>query len=125
MWEQARARAEELGSTVVWCDGGAGGVSGVAGRGMHEIMQVGQGSWTKQIGVEWPFDQSRTLFSRGGGFAALATVWGIVGVGSVAEMLLLGLRGDDVRSRVVACFTNMVSTLRLRKKTDEERSLLE
>ncbi|CCM04203.1 uncharacterized protein FIBRA_06369 [Fibroporia radiculosa] len=92
MWEQARARAEELGSMVLWCDGGDGGVSGIAGGGLQEIVQVGQGSWSRRIGVQYPFDQGRTLFSRGGGFAALVTAWGIVGVGSVLDVILLKLR---------------------------------
>ena len=35
MWEKARARAEEVGSMVLLlCDGGAQGVSGVAGHGI-------------------------------------------------------------------------------------------
>ncbi|GBE77798.1 hypothetical protein SCP_0106800 [Sparassis crispa] len=87
MWQQARARAEEIGSTVLWCDGGEGGVSGIAGGGMHEIVQVGQGSWTRTIGVHWPFDQRLTFFARGGDYAALAAIWAILGAGWGIEFL--------------------------------------
>ncbi|KZT05829.1 uncharacterized protein LAESUDRAFT_701145 [Laetiporus sulphureus 93-53] len=131
MWEQARARAEELGSMVLWCDGGEGGVSGVAGGGMREVMQVGQGSWSRRIGVQWPFDQGRTFFSIGGGYAALATVWGIAGVGSVIEISFMAMRkrarvhgfGVSRLSQVVGALGALI---RRRKATiEEEPSLLD
>ncbi|RDX51119.1 hypothetical protein OH76DRAFT_1317117, partial [Lentinus brumalis] len=77
MWEQAKARADETGSMVLWCDGGEGGVSGIAGRGMHAFRQVGLGSWTQTVSVPWPFDPRRTVFSAAGTSAVLAVVWGI------------------------------------------------
>ncbi|KLO09540.1 hypothetical protein SCHPADRAFT_893001 [Schizopora paradoxa] len=40
LWEQAKARSEELGSALLWCDGGEGGVSGVAAPGVDEILQI-------------------------------------------------------------------------------------
>ncbi|KAI0375245.1 hypothetical protein BV20DRAFT_985702 [Pilatotrama ljubarskyi] len=83
MWEQAKARAEESGSMVLWCDGGEGGVSGLAGRGMHAFRQVGPGSWAQTVSVPWPYDQRRTVFSAAG-TSALAVVWGIMGMGWMA-----------------------------------------
>lgn len=83
MWEQAKARAEETGSMVLWCDGGEGGVSGIAGRGMHAFRQVGPGSWAQTVSVPWPFDQRRTVFSASG-TAALAVIWAITGMSSMA-----------------------------------------
>jgi hypothetical protein len=66
MWEQAKARAEEAGSMVLFCDGGAQGASGISGHGIQEPVQLGSGSWTRTIGVEWPFNQRRTLYMWGG-----------------------------------------------------------
>ncbi|KAH7914783.1 hypothetical protein BJ138DRAFT_1170410 [Hygrophoropsis aurantiaca] len=68
MWEQAKTRAEEIGSMVLWCDGGSNGVSGVGGAGISEIMQVGGGSWMRTVGIEWPFDDRRTVYARAGQF---------------------------------------------------------
>jgi len=75
MWEQARARAEEIGSMVLWCDGGEGGVSGVAGGGMTDFMQFGEGSWSRTIGVQWPFDVSRTVYARWGDWYTVLLLW--------------------------------------------------
>ncbi|EKM84180.1 hypothetical protein AGABI1DRAFT_117613 [Agaricus bisporus var. burnettii JB137-S8] len=67
MWKQASQRAREIGSTVLWCDGGEGGVSGVAGHGYNEVVQVGSGSWLRTIALEFPFDEnSRTLYGHYG-----------------------------------------------------------
>ncbi|OBZ79447.1 hypothetical protein A0H81_00796 [Grifola frondosa] len=101
MWEQAKARAEETGSMVLWCDGGAGGVSGVAGRGMHEVMRVGAGSWARTVGVSWPFDERRTIFSAGGSSAALMAAWGVLGLGWVAESAYLRFSGAHDRAHGV------------------------
>lgn len=64
MWLQAKQRAEELNTMVLWCDGGDGGVSGVAGGGYESFEQVGTGSWVKNIGLEYPFTTSRTFHAR-------------------------------------------------------------
>ncbi|KAG6832524.1 hypothetical protein H0H92_000153 [Tricholoma furcatifolium] len=74
MWQQARQRAEELGSMVLWCDGGDGGVSGIAGGGFHDFLQVGLGSWVKIVGVSYPFDERRTIYARSGVFV-LVFIW--------------------------------------------------
>jgi hypothetical protein len=63
MWNQAKQRAEEMGSMVLWCDGGDGGVSGIAGGGFHDIAQVGSGSWFRTIGIRYPFDDHRTAYA--------------------------------------------------------------
>jgi hypothetical protein len=75
MYELARARGDELGADVLWCDGGAGGLSGVAGS-----VQVGPGSWVKTIGVPYPAGEGRTVYGIGGDWLVLATFLGIPGV---------------------------------------------
>ncbi|KAI0961933.1 hypothetical protein AcV7_000901 [Taiwanofungus camphoratus] len=133
MWEQAKARAEETGSMVLWCDGGDGGVSGIAGGGMHEFVQVGQGSFVKKIGIQYPFDQRRTFYSLGGEFAALVMVWGIMGVGSAVDVIFLKLTvgGHNVEgawlSNKARGVVHPLRRLHMRfvLKRDEERPLLE
>lgn len=63
MWLQARQRANELDSMVLWCDGGEGGVSGVGGGVFEDVTQVGPGSFVRTIGVQYPFDSRRSLFA--------------------------------------------------------------
>ncbi|KAF9448186.1 hypothetical protein P691DRAFT_801235 [Macrolepiota fuliginosa MF-IS2] len=77
MWKQASQRAHEIGSTLLWCDGGAGGVSGVAGQGLNEVVQRGPGSWVRNIGLEYPFHDQRTFFARYGN-SALILFWALV-----------------------------------------------
>ncbi|KAI9509510.1 hypothetical protein F5148DRAFT_745579 [Russula earlei] len=88
MWEQARARAEEAGGMVLFCDGGAQGASGVAGHGMREPIQFGSGSWTRTIGVDWPFDQRRKLYMWGGDALQVGIVWLLVSVGPAISVLV-------------------------------------
>jgi len=64
MWLQAKQRASELESVVLWCDGGEGGVSGVAGRGFNDVVQVGSGSFVRTIGIQYPFNDQKTTFAR-------------------------------------------------------------
>jgi len=66
MWLQAQQRAAELQSIVLWCDGGEGGVSGVAGRGFSDVVQVGSGSFVRTIGIQYPFNDQKTYFARFG-----------------------------------------------------------
>ncbi|KAF8807770.1 hypothetical protein BYT27DRAFT_7098668 [Phlegmacium glaucopus] len=66
MWLQARQRAEELQSIVLWCDGGEGGVSGVGGSGFNDVFQVGSGSFVRTIGIQYPFNYQKTSFARWG-----------------------------------------------------------
>lgn len=87
MWEQAKARAAETGASIVWCDGGRGGLSGIADGRYSEIVQVGPGSWTKPLGVPYPFDERRrTFYERGGQLAALGAVWTVVAAGYIVEV---------------------------------------
>jgi len=86
MWEQAKARAEEIGSMVLWCDGGEGGVSGVAGRGANEVTQAGKGSWIRTIGVEWPFDEDRTIYARVGNLPVILLFWGLWAASSISPL---------------------------------------
>ncbi|KAG1749795.1 uncharacterized protein EDB91DRAFT_765551 [Suillus paluster] len=87
MWDQAKSRANEIGSMVLWCDGGATGVSGIGGGGISEIMQVGAGSWSRTIGLQFPFDQRRTIYAVVGEFGVLAFFAVIMGGSSVAKYL--------------------------------------
>lgn len=64
MWLQAQQRAAELQSIVLWCDGGEGGVSGVAGRGFNDVVQVGSGSFVRTIGIQYPFDDRKSYYGR-------------------------------------------------------------
>ena len=98
MWEQAKARAAETGSTVVWCDGGEGGISGIANAAYSEIVQVGPGSWVKRLGVPYPFDETRTTYTWGGNTFADIVIWAWLGLGSAGEAVFVG--GRQVRDGV-------------------------
>jgi len=97
MWLQARQRAIELESMVLWCDGGDGGVSGVAGGGFNEVTQVGSGSFVQTIGVPYPFDTRRSLFAvLGDSFLILSWIFvfapGLVSNGNLLETIRDGGR---------------------------------
>ncbi|KAI0294957.1 hypothetical protein BC826DRAFT_1009641 [Russula brevipes] len=100
MWEQAKARAEEAGSMVLFCDGGAQGASGVSGHGIQEPVQFGSGSWTRTIGVEWPFNQRRTLYMWGGEALQVGIVWLLLGTGWATEALVLGKARGGIRGAI-------------------------
>jgi hypothetical protein len=85
MWAQARARAEEIHAPVLWCDGGEGGVSGIASARSGEPLRVGQGSWEAEVAVEWPLRTQRTAYAWAGDWMGLVVVWLLVGAGSIAE----------------------------------------
>ena len=83
---------------VLFCDGGAQGASGVAGHGIREPIQFGSGSWTRTIGIQWPFNQRRSLYMWGGEYLPVGFVWLLVGGSSAVEVLiqhgtLRGIRG--------------------------------
>jgi hypothetical protein len=103
MWEQARTRAHEVGSMLLWCDGGEGGVSGVAGSGgtLRDVIRVGPGSWVRTVGVEWPFDEQRTAYARiGSDLAVLALLAAVAGAATPAPALTRVWRGiRDWRQR--------------------------
>jgi len=83
MWNQARQRAHETGSTILWCDGGEGGLSGVIGGGFEEPLQFGEGSWTKTIGLAYPFPKHKTFFTSTwvGNIGGFLVVWMLTGAG--------------------------------------------
>lgn len=81
MWDQARQRAHETGSTILWCDGGEGGLSGVIGGGFEEPFQFGEGSWTKTIGLPYPFSERRTVFMWVGNLGGFLAVFILAGAG--------------------------------------------
>ncbi|KZV74927.1 hypothetical protein PENSPDRAFT_600961 [Peniophora sp. CONT] len=85
MWEQTRARAAEIGSAALFCDGGQGGFSGVASAGLHEPTQLGPGTWIRTIGVSWPLDDRKTAYAAVGDWAMFFVVWLIMGVGAFGE----------------------------------------
>jgi hypothetical protein len=89
MWAQARARAEEIRAPVLWCDGGVGGVSGIADAAHGEPLRVGQGSWETEVGVRWPLEETRTIYAWGSDWAGLLFVWALAGAGSLAEVVVL------------------------------------
>ena len=113
MWEQARARAEEAGSMVLFCDGGAQGASGVAGQGTREPFQFGSGSWTRTMGVQWPFNQRRTLYMWGGEALHGTIVWALLGAGWAAQLLTLRLsRGANGGNTVTARLRDLFDRVR-------------
>lgn len=97
MWEQAKARANELGSMILWCDGGLTGVSGVGGGGIQEPMQFGGGSWMRTIGIQYPFDENRTLYAKGGDFSVIVFLVALMGGGVASNLLLTWLNHGATR----------------------------
>lgn len=88
MWEQAKNRANELGSMILWCDGGSTGVSGIGGGGIQEPMQIGGGSWMRTIEVPYPFDENRTFYARSGDFFVVALVFALMGGGFASNLMV-------------------------------------
>lgn len=125
MWEQAKARAAETGSTVVWCDGGKDGISGIASGVYSEILQVGPGSWTKRFGIHYPFNETRTFYTYGGDWAAFFVVWAIMGVGTSMQLAasLVSFRRLGAFAYVRGIIFRRSSRPRL-SVTSEETSLL-
>ncbi|KIK48415.1 hypothetical protein CY34DRAFT_798233 [Suillus luteus UH-Slu-Lm8-n1] len=119
MWEQAKSRANEIGSMVLWCDGGATGVSGVGGGGISEIMQLGTGSWTRTISLQFPFDQRRTIYAVVGDFGVFMLLVLIMGGGSVAWHLP-ALSGSLSRSRSVLQAVPLFRRLLPGRQRDQE-----
>jgi len=74
MYELARVRGKEIGAEVLWCDGGAESLSGVAGD-----VNVGTGSWVKTIGVPYPAEEKRTIYGYGGDLLVLGLLVAVSG----------------------------------------------
>lgn len=115
MWEQAKSRAWETGSMVLWCDGGEGGVSGVAGGGMTDYVQVGEGSWMRTIGVQWPFDERRTIYASKGDWWTMAVLWVLLGGGWVAELAVSKSYGVHSIAEAGNRFIYMIGAWRKRR----------
>lgn len=105
MWRQAKQRAEEVGSMVLWCDGGDGGVSGIAGGGFSDFTQVGLGSWVRTIGIQYPFNDQRTPFAYLGN-AMVLLFWVFAFGGSLGKMFSY-LPQVDMAKRGYAQVRNM------------------
>ncbi|KAG8997968.1 hypothetical protein FRB94_007271 [Tulasnella sp. JGI-2019a] len=104
MAQLAQARAEEIGSAVLWCDGGSGGVSGVygAGRGgggssFLDVAQTGNGgSWVATVGI--PFNEGerdeksggewtkRTVYAQLGDYGSFGVLVTLVFLGFIYEV---------------------------------------
>ena len=65
--------------------GGRGGLSGIADARYSEVVQAGAGSWSKTLGVPYPFDERRTVFGAAGQWGAFAVVWAVVLAGGGVE----------------------------------------
>lgn len=99
MWQQARQRAEELDTMILWCDGGKGGVSGIAGKGYHEIFEAGEGSWSRNVGIGYPFRDQRTIYARLGDWFTILLIWGLV-LGTSMGPFIRGFPLDRVYKRL-------------------------
>jgi hypothetical protein len=77
MMEMATQRANELGTRVLWCDGGDGGLSGVVGMGQSGV-QVGHGTWVQRLSFDVPVDAKKTMYGTVGTFPGLLFVWSLV-----------------------------------------------
>ncbi|KAG9021359.1 hypothetical protein FS837_007325, partial [Tulasnella sp. UAMH 9824] len=93
----AGARGDELGASVLWCDGGSGAVNGVYGYGrgnrgllIEEVGNAGK-SWVATFGVPYnggrDEERPKTVYALAGGSGALAFLAAIVGVGWGAEKI--------------------------------------
>ncbi|KAF9015574.1 hypothetical protein BDQ17DRAFT_1228985 [Cyathus striatus] len=116
MWNQAVQRANELRTTILWCDGGKDGVSGIAGPGHGEISQVGPGSWARDIGLEYPFRSQRTLYAKIGD-TVLLLFW--VGVGVMDHLYLPGLKFTRMRALLVDARRRLIAILPSTRRGNE------
>ena len=103
MYEQAKARADEVDTILLWCDGGEGGLSGVVGKG-HYSLRRGQGSWAEMVGVQWPFPNnpnSRSWYHAHGSWVAMCLAWGLVLLANPSDVYrLLGGGTRNIRGLV-------------------------
>jgi hypothetical protein len=103
MAAQARARARELSMHIVWCDGGAGGQSGILGPSGDELLQRRhEGSWVKTVRLEHPFVERRTAYATLGNVVAFVVLCiGVPGAGPVFYGLrLVTQRGRQLVGRL-------------------------
>jgi hypothetical protein len=103
MMEMARQRAEELGTRVLWCDGGDGGLSGVVGMGESGI-QVGHGTWIERLSFKVPIEGKKTTFGSAGALPGLLFVWALVSTNipiAVVPSLMHRAVWNTIQGRVV------------------------
>jgi hypothetical protein len=74
MMEMASHRAQELGTTVFWCDGGKHGLSGLVGNG-HSGVQVGSGTRVETFSLRVPLEEQKTWYGSWGSFWPLCFAW--------------------------------------------------
>lgn len=120
MWQQAKARAEEIGSVLLWCDGGEGGVSGVAAPGIDEILQVGSGSWVRSIGLKLPIEEGRTAYGFFGALLPIPFIWGVFGVEWIVERAVMNFKRERGRSLSFSRLWAEFSRLWTKQGTDED-----
>ncbi|KAH7106705.1 hypothetical protein BKA62DRAFT_213139 [Auriculariales sp. MPI-PUGE-AT-0066] len=128
MVAQARARALEIGSHIIWCDGGAGGQSGVLspyGDDSEFIQPRHDGSWVKTIAVSYPFEEPRTWYSALGNFLALAVLCILIPTAGGGSAFLLQ-RGTGASKVAGGWATSAKDALmaRLRGRAANERTPL-
>ncbi|KAG8691976.1 hypothetical protein FRC11_000850 [Ceratobasidium sp. 423] len=99
MFQYASMRATEQGASILWCDGGEGGVSGIGGLAAQGlglnggIGQVGTGgSWLQAVGIPFPYDArdfTPTRYARWGDMTAIILGLALLGVGPVAPAVVM------------------------------------
>ncbi|CAE6429003.1 unnamed protein product [Rhizoctonia solani] len=102
MFQYASMRAAEQGASILWCDGGEGGVSGVGGlaaQGLGLVGGIGQvgaaRSWLQTIGVPFPYDAqdfTPTWYARWGDLSTIILALALLGVGPAAPAIGLVAR---------------------------------
>jgi hypothetical protein len=97
MFQHASMRAIEQGASILWCDGGEGGVSGVGGlaaQGLGLVGGIGQvgtgGSWMQTIGIPFPYDAhtfTPTWYARWGDLSILFLAWALLSLAPMMPVL--------------------------------------
>lgn len=124
MWEQAKARAAETSSTVVWCDGGDGGIGGIASGDYSEVVQRGSGTWTRTFPLPYPLTERPTFYMEFGQYAAFGIVWAVVASGYGVKGSLALLTGG--RHAATGALRLVLGRIRaIRQPTPAQASLLD
>ncbi|KAF7347627.1 Apolipo n-acyltransferase [Mycena venus] len=126
MWAEVNQRAAEIGSLALWCDGGKGGVSGVAGGGYNEIFQVGGGSWYRAVGIPYPSDRIRKFYARIGDASVVFASWFFLFGSIVFRMTASRLKKTQLYAMAVKFYDWAIRTrpIDLQHPTTGQSSLL-
>ncbi|CAE6524089.1 unnamed protein product [Rhizoctonia solani] len=99
MFQYASMRATEQGASILWCDGGEGGVSGIGGLAAQGlgltggIGQIGTGeSWLQAVGIPFPYDAqdfTPTWYAQWGDMTAIILGLALLGVGPAAPAAVM------------------------------------